>query len=124
LLPPSPLPPRAVYAGAKAFILAFTQALAGEIKGTGVRVQVCIPGRIKTDFHAVQGLDTSKLPPAMSVVDVVTASLTALARDEIVCIPGLTDPKLWDALTDTQLTVFRSAAMQSVCAERYRPQPA
>jgi short-subunit dehydrogenase len=120
-LPPSPLPPRAVYAGAKAFILAFTQTLAGETRGTGVRVQVCIPGRIETDFHAAQGLDTSKQPPAMSAADVVAASLTALANNEIVCIPGLTDPKLWDALADAQLTVFRSAAMQATCAERYRP---
>jgi len=119
-LPPAPLPPRAVYAGAKAYILAFTQTLAGETKGTGVRVQVCIPGRIETDFHAAQGIDTSKQPPAMSAEDVVTASLAALARDETVCIPGLADPALLDALNNAQLAVFRTAAMQSTCAERYR----
>jgi len=119
-LPPTPLPPRAVYAGAKAYILAFTQTLAGETKGTGVRVQVCIPGRIETDFHAAQGLDTSKQPPAMSADDVVTASLAALEDDEIVCIPGLADPALYDALNNAQLMVFRTSAMQSRCAERYR----
>lgn len=35
-LPPQPLPYRAVYAGAKAFQLTFTQALAGELAGTGL----------------------------------------------------------------------------------------
>jgi short-subunit dehydrogenase len=44
-LPPRPLPCRAVYAGAKAFQVAFTQALAGELAGTGVQVQACCPGR-------------------------------------------------------------------------------
>lgn len=121
-LPPSPLPPRSVYAGAKAFILAFTQTLAGEVTGTGVRVQVCIPGRVDTEFHAAQGIDTSKLTPAMPASEVVTASLTALARDEVVCIPGLADAKLLDGLTGAQIAVFRSAAMQSSLADRYRPQ--
>ena len=123
-LPTSPLPPRAVYAGAKAFLLAFTQTLAGEIKGTGVRIQVCVPGRIETDFHAGQTIDMSKQPPAMSAADVVAASLTALAQHEIVCIPGLADPKLWLGLNDAHLAVFRSAAMQATSAERYRLQSA
>src|SRR5262249_16810817 len=42
-LPTNPLPPRAVYAGAKAFLVAFTQALAGELAGTKVRASVCLP---------------------------------------------------------------------------------
>jgi len=36
-LPPNPLPYRAVYAGAKAFMLAFTEALSGELSESGVR---------------------------------------------------------------------------------------
>lgn len=52
-LPPTPLPYRATYAGAKAFILAFTQALVGELIGTGVRLQVCLPGRVRTEFHTL-----------------------------------------------------------------------
>ncbi|SDR63669.1 hypothetical protein SAMN05519103_08894 [Rhizobiales bacterium GAS113] len=43
-LPPDPLPHRATYAAAKAFLVTFTQALAGELTGTGVRVQVCFAG--------------------------------------------------------------------------------
>ena len=86
-------------------------------------MQVCVPGRIETDFHAAQTIDMSKQPPAMSAADVVSASLAALAQNEIVCIPGLADPNLWHGLNDSQLAVFRSAAMQASPAERYRLQP-
>jgi len=120
MLPPNPLPSRATYAGAKAFILAFTQALAGELIGTGVRAQVCLPGRVSTEFHAMHGIDTSKLPPAMTADDVVTASLAALAREEVVCIPALADPASFGDLTETQIKLFRASAMQPMLAERYR----
>jgi uncharacterized protein len=50
-LPPHPLPHRAVYAAAKAFQVTFTQALAGELAGTGVQVQAaaalgCLRARV------------------------------------------------------------------------------
>jgi short-subunit dehydrogenase len=117
-LPPSPLPHRATYAGAKAFMLAFTQALVGELKDSGVRVQVCLPGRVDTEFHKLQHMDTSALPPAMSAQDVVTASLAALERNEVVCVPALADTPLFEALTEAQVTVFRSAVMKTSLAER------
>jgi short-subunit dehydrogenase len=120
MLPPNPLPARATYVGAKAFILAFTQALAGELIGTGVRAQVCLPGRVSTEFHVMHGIDTSKLPPAMTAADVVTASLAALARDEVVCIPALAEPALYGDLAETQIKIFRASAMQPTLAERYR----
>ena len=40
-IPANPLPYRAVYAGAKSYILAFTQMLAGELKDSGVRRPFC-----------------------------------------------------------------------------------
>ena len=119
-IPPSPLPHRVTYAAAKAFMLAFTQLLAGELAGTGVRVQVCLPGRVATEFLAGHHIDKSKLPPEMTAEDVVTASLTALAQNETVCIPGLGDPALFAKLSEAQVAVFRASAMQSVIADRYR----
>lgn len=119
-LPPNPLPYRATYAATKAFILAFTQALAGELSGTGVRVQVCLPGRIKTDFHTLQGIDITALPPMMSADDLVTASLAGLMEGEVVCVPALADAALLDQVAETQVAVLRAAGLQSVLAERYR----
>lgn len=119
MLPPNPLPSRATYVGAKAFILAFTQAVAGELIGTGVRIQVCLPGRVSTEFHVMHGIDTSKLPPAMTAEDVVTASLTALAREETVCVPALADVARLEQLTAAQLGIFRDSSMHPKLAERY-----
>jgi short-subunit dehydrogenase len=118
-LPPTPLPHRSTYAGAKAFLLVFTQALAGELKGTGVKVQVCLPGRVDTEFHKLQGMDVSVLPPAMTAEGVAAASLAALEKDEIVCIPALEDAALFDALMETQVKVLRAAVSQSALAPRY-----
>ena len=118
-LPPAPLPHRAVSAGAKAFMVAFTQALAGELSGTGVTVQVCLPGLVATEFHTSQGIDTSRMPPRMTAPDVVAASLAALRRDEVTCIPGLEDAALLERLTEAQRTVF-SSANRPALALRYQ----
>jgi short-subunit dehydrogenase len=117
-LPPNPLPPRAVYAGAKAFIVAFTQAVAGEVAGDGVRVQVCLPGLVATEFHTVQGMDLGKIP-RMTAADVVTASLAALARGEVTCVPGLDDPSLLERLAEAQRAVLMSANRPTL-ARRYQ----
>ena len=86
-LPPSPLPHRATYAGAKAFMLAFTQALAGEWPAQASAPRAACRGGSAPSSTSCMGLVTSKLPPAMTAEDVVTASLAALAREEVVCIP-------------------------------------
>ena len=118
-LPPDPLPYRAVYAGAKAFMLTFTQALAGELSRTRVRVQVCLPGVVATEFHTWQGTDMSRLPAKMAAPDVVAASLAGFARGEVVCIPGLDDASLLERLAEAQRTAFRAGATSALAA-RYR----
>jgi short-subunit dehydrogenase len=117
-IPPNPLPHRATYAGAKAFMVAFTQALAGEIAGSGVRVQVCLPGVVATEFHAVQGMDFSQRP-RMTAEDVVAASLTAFAQGEVTCIPGLDDALLLEQLAELQRRILGSANRPEL-ARRYR----
>ena len=92
-LPVQPLPFRAVYAGAKAYLVAFTQALHQELLDSAVSVQVCCPGIVATEFHAVEGIDRSRSPfSPMTADDVVTASMAALQLDEPLCLPGLDDP--------------------------------
>ena len=118
-MPPNPLPPRAVYAGAKAFMLAFTQALSGELTGTGVTVQACLPGLVVTEFHTIQGWDPSRMPPRMTAPDVVTASLAALRRGEVVCIPGLEDATLLERLAEIQRTIVPSGNKPTL-APRYQ----
>jgi short-subunit dehydrogenase len=121
-IPPDPLPYRATYAAAKAFMLTFTQALQGELKGSGVRVLVCLPGRVDTEFHTIMKIDASKLPAMATADDIVTGALAGLAREEAVCVPTLADASLLDRLAEAQLAVFRAAVLQPkpTLAERYR----
>lgn len=48
-----PGPLMAVYYATKAYILSFSEALANEVKGTGVTVTVLCPGQTKTNFQKV-----------------------------------------------------------------------
>jgi short-subunit dehydrogenase len=113
------LPSRAVYAAAKAFLLTFTQILAGELATTNVRVQVCLPGLVDTEFHDVQGLDTGKMPPRMAPDDVVRASLASLGRNEVVCVPALEDASLIQRIDEAQRAVLPAARVSELAA-RYR----
>jgi hypothetical protein len=122
-LPPQPLPYRALYAGAKAFQVAFTQALAGELAGTGVQVQVCCPGLIDTEFHAQAGVDLAGIPfPVMRPDEVAGAALAGLRLGEVVCVPGLPDPSLVGTLNEAQRTLLLTA-VGSGLAPRYATGP-
>ncbi|HVP92079.1 MAG TPA: SDR family oxidoreductase [Terriglobales bacterium] len=79
-----------VYSANKAFLVAFSVNLQGELAGTGVRVQALCPGMTHTEFHDVIKMDTSGIPRFMwmDAPDVVRASLTALGRGRLICIPG------------------------------------
>ena len=118
-LPPNPLPQRAVYAGAKAYLLAFTQQVAHEVSARGVRVQVVLPGIVETEFHDDMGAAKGHLPPGMKADDVVQASLSALAANEVVCIPALADPAAFDNIGEAQRKTFGAARMTELAA-RYR----
>ena len=88
-----------VYAGSKAFLLAFSQSLHHELADKGVRVQVVLPGATATDFWHLSGLPVEHLPQGivMSAEAMVDASLAGLAQGEVVTIPALPDIAEWDA---------------------------
>jgi uncharacterized protein len=118
-LPANPLPYRATYAGAKAFLVTFTQALSGELPGGGVRLQALLPGVVATEFHDTLDVDPSRMASmAMQPDDVVAASLAALEAGELVCIPGLEDPTLVEQLTAAQRAIMQ-AGNRPVLASRY-----
>src|SRR5215207_1918698 len=73
-----------VYGGTKAFVLAFSQNLRHELQGTGVHVQVVLPGATATNFWDVAGTPVDHLPGeiVMRADDLVDAALTGLARGE------------------------------------------
>jgi uncharacterized protein len=116
------LPARVTYAAAKAYLLAFSRALAGELAGSGVRVQALVPPVVDTEFH---GPDPARRPtmPAMGAADVVQASLAALQQPigEVVCLPGNPDSSAGalDVLAAAERELLTGATAN--LAGRYQP---
>jgi short-subunit dehydrogenase len=84
-----PLPHFAVYAATKAFVLSFTEALAEELRGTGVRVLALCPGSVTTEmdlFTHNKGL-LGRLP-SLSAEQVVKAGLEGLSDGRVVSVVG------------------------------------
>jgi short-subunit dehydrogenase len=108
---------RAVYIASLAYEVALSQALAEELKPSGIRVQVVCLGVVATEFHERQGLDMSNVP-RMAPDDVVIASVNGLAKGEIVCAPGVERSELLDIVFAAELAAF--AGQSSMLATRYQ----
>ena len=117
-LPPEPLPHRVVYAAAKAYLVAFSQALAAEIGPAGVRVQALCPGIVASEFHTLQG-ESAPLPGAMAPADVVQASLIGLETGEIVCSPTVEDADKLKSIAESGRAFFSGRPVGQL-ATRYR----
>ncbi|HEX3607705.1 MAG TPA: SDR family oxidoreductase [Candidatus Dormibacteraeota bacterium] len=87
-----PLPHMATYAATKAFVLHLTEAVATELRGTGVRAMALCPGPTRTEFGDVAGVaeDFGRLGPLFMTADgVVGAALRAFDHGDVICIPGV-----------------------------------
>lgn len=73
-----PLAGMTEYAATKSFLIAFSGALAEEVRPFDVRVQVCCPGATLTDFHLTSGSHPKGPFTAQTAAEVVAASLCAL----------------------------------------------
>ena len=110
-----------VYGGSKAFVLAFSQNLRNELDGTGVKVQVVMPGATATDFWDLSGRPLEQLPTGivMSSEDLVDAALIGLDRGEFATIPSLQDGGLYDAYESARQSMIGSLS-NATPAPRYR----
>jgi uncharacterized protein len=80
------------YCATKAYLTTFSEGLAAELAGTGVRVQALCPGFTHTEFHQRMDLDVGRMPARawLSAGYVVETSLRAIERGgPSVCVPGL-----------------------------------
>ena len=81
-----------VYGATKSFLISFSEALAAQCAGSGVKVSASCPGLTYTEFHDVAGTRAfaNSLPKVLfqEPTPVVEGSLKALESGSVVYIPG------------------------------------
>jgi short-subunit dehydrogenase len=85
-----PGPLMAVYYATKAYVLSFSEAIANELKRTGVQVTCFCPGATRTGFQDHAGMSGTRLfrLTAMDAPAVAQAAFNAMRRGKTLAIPG------------------------------------
>jgi uncharacterized protein len=98
-----PCPNMAVYGASKAYVRSFGEALAQELRGSGITVNVLCPGTTATNFFAVAGAMPSALQARrmMTAEDVARIGYAGMARGERVTVAGMMNRLLAFAATHT-----------------------
>ena len=108
-----PGPYMAVYYASKAYVQSFSEAIASELKGTGVTVTALCPGPTKSGFQNEVGSEGSilaKLNLLSSSKDVAKYGYRALHEGKRVAIPGFVNA----SLVNTAKFIPRKATTQVV----------
>lgn len=84
--------PNLVYRSTKVFLRGFSESLAFELRGSGIRVQALCPGLTRTAMYAKTGYGDDHpiftKRKFMSAAQVVDCSIRCLKKNRVVCIPG------------------------------------
>lgn len=96
------------YSASKAYVVSFTEGLAGGLAGTGVRLQALCPGFVHTEFHERAGIDMDSIPKLLwlNVDQVVAASLSDLDKGRVLSVPGVQ----YKVISSASRVIPRSAA--------------
>jgi len=107
----APGPLMAVYYATKAYVVSLSEALANELKGTGVTVTVLCPGPTRTGFAAAAGVGQSNLfrnPGVMEVGPVAQAGYTGMMQGRVMVIPGLANKLLIQSIRVSPRALVRA----------------
>ena len=79
------------YSASKAWVVSFTEGLSNGLTGTGVSIHAVCPGFVHTEFHERAGIDMKSIPSLLwlNVDDVVSESLSDIAKGRVISVPGL-----------------------------------
>lgn len=82
--------PRGTYSAAKAWVVAFSESVAAELRDTDVRCMALCPGFAHTEFHERAGIDEGEIPKWMwlNAPDVVDAAIADLRKGVTVSVPS------------------------------------
>lgn len=96
-----PGPLMAVYYATKAYVLSFSEALAEELRGTGVTVTALCPGPTQSGFQKRANMEDSRLFRGRKVADAATVArigYRGLMTNKTVVIPGLRNKVLAESV--------------------------
>lgn len=108
-----PGPYMATYYATKAFVVSFSEALAYELKGTGVSVTCYCPGATQTEFATRAGNAKSRLfqrPGVAKAPDVVAHAYGAMMKGRVLSIHGLFNWLLMQSLRISPRAAVRTIA--------------
>ena len=112
------VPYMSTYAATKAFVLSFSEGLAGELAGSGVNVLALCPGPVRTEFQAIARNDRGLVPSFvyLDAASVASQGVAAAASGRTVLINGAMN------FTMAQATRVMPRALINLIARRiYRP---
>ncbi len=91
-----PGPYMSVYYASKAFVLSFTEALAEETDGTGLKISVLCPGPTTSNFgNVARGGKPRKVErPKMSARSVAEAGHRGFRASQVIVVPGISNKLL------------------------------
>ena len=89
-------PLMAVYHASKSYVLHFSEALAEEVRGSGVTVTAVCPGYTATGFQTRAGIEDSTMfdNSALSAAAVARIAVDAMLRGQTLVIPGFKNAAL------------------------------
>jgi short-subunit dehydrogenase len=107
-----PGPLMAVYYATKAYVISFSEAIANELKGSGVTVTCLCPGATETEFARRADMGESRLFKlgAMKSADVARAGYEGMLRGKTLVIPGLKNRVLAQSVRFTPRKIVTAIA--------------
>jgi uncharacterized protein len=107
-----PGPFMATYYASKAYVLNFTEALAYELRGTGVTATVLCPGATATEFAHVAGIESAALFHMISAdaASVALYGYRSMLKGKTIAIPGVKNKLAQESLRVSPRSVMRVLA--------------
>lgn len=119
------LPGSSLYSACKAMLIRFSQSLAAENRHTGVRVLALCPGYVRSEFHAVLGVEERmrRLPGVfwMEADALAQQALAALDGTAVVRVPGALNGLI--AALARWLPQSWAVGLSTAFSQRYRGSP-
>jgi len=113
--------PTGSYSAIKAWVTAYSEGLAVELKPTGVGVTALCPGWVRTEFHARGSIGTMSLPSFawLDADELVREALADSARGKVISIPSRRYRAAMFAVRHAPRTAVRSIAAR-LASSRHR----